>query len=189
MGRRMKKFAMAYFPSAPLALLSAGGAFGARRSCLFGLYGLGADLHARLHFLQPFHDDLFARLQSRIDDPEIADAFAGFDHALLHRTIRLYDHDAVEPLNLLHRELGNQQGVFLEIGYESGFPILAWAQNALRIGKAKLPGQSARGSIHGALDRIETTFVGKDGAVRKDQLDAEFFLEGLIAIGAAPGES
>ena len=139
--------------------------------------------------MQPFHDDLFARLQSRIDDPEIADAFAGFDHALLHRIVRLYDHDAVEPLNLLHRELGNQQGVFLEIGYEPGFPILAWAQNALRIGKAELPGQGAGGSVHGPLNRIETTFVGKDGSVRKDQLDAEFFLEGLIFTGAVPRES
>ena len=134
MGRRMKKFAMAYFSPAALALLSAGGALAGalrhacrRRRCFFELHRLGADLHARLHFLQPFDDDLFARLQSRIDDPEIADPFAGFDHALLHRTVRLYDHDAVEPLNLLHRELGNQQGVLLEIGYEPGFAILARA--------------------------------------------------------------
>src|SRR5207253_2314687 len=97
------------------------------KGSFFQLYSLGADLNAGLHFLKPFHDDLFARLQSRFDDPEIADAFAGFDHALLHRRIRLYDHDAIESLNLLHCELGHEQGILLEIGYEPGFPILAWA--------------------------------------------------------------
>ena len=66
---------------------------------------------------------------------------------------------------------------------------MAWAQDVLGIGKAKLPGQSARRWIHRALDGVETSLVRKDGAVRKNKLDAEFFLEGLIAIGAAPGES
>ena len=127
-----EKICHGLFPSAALALLSAGGAFGASRSFLFRLYSLGDDLHAGLHFLKTFDDNLFARLQSRIDDPEIADSFAGFHHALLHRRIRLYDHDAVESLDLLHRELGHEQGVFLDIGYESGFPILAWAQNVAR---------------------------------------------------------
>ena len=59
---------------------------------------------------------------------------------------------------------------------------------SLGIGKAKLPGQSARRWIHRALDGVETSLVRKDGSVRKNKLDAEFFLEGLIAIGAAPGE-
>ena len=138
--------------------------------------------------MQSLDDDLFARLQPRLDDPEIADAIAGLHHALFHRSIGFYDHDAVEPLNLLHRELGNKQGVFLDLGYESGFPILAWAQKPLRIGKTKLTGQSARGGIHRALNRIKTTFVRKDGSVRKDQFDIRLPLRGLATLRVAPGE-
>ena len=72
-------------------------------------------------FCSPSTMTFFTRLQPRSDDPEIADPFAGFDHTLLHGIVRFNDHDVVEPLNLLHRELGNQQGIFLEIGYEPGF--------------------------------------------------------------------
>ena len=122
-------------------------------------------------------------------DERIADAFTGFDHALLHRRIRLYDHDAVESLNLLHCELGHEQGILLEIGYEPGFPVLAWAQNALGIGKAELPGEGAGASIHRALDGVEAALVVKDGSVRKNQLDAEIFLGGPIFNGAEPRES
>ena len=92
-------------------------------------------------------------------------------------------------MNLLHGELRYKQGTLLNVGYEPGFPILAWAQNALRIRKAKLPGQGARASVHRSFNRIETTFVGKNGSVRKDQLDAEFFLAGPIATGAGPRQS
>ena len=59
----------------------------------------------------------------------------------------------------------------------------------LRIGKAELPGQGARRWVHRALDGVETSLVGKDGSVRKNQLDAEFFLEGPIFSGAVPRES
>ncbi len=85
--------------------------------------------------------------------------------------------------------MGHKQGVFLEIGYEPGFPILARAQNALGIGKAKLPGQGAGGSVHRALDRVETSLVRVHGSIGEDKLDAEFFLEGFIAaIPAASGK-
>ena len=125
MGRRMKKFAMAYF-SPCLSLALGGRRVWSKRSFFFRLYSLGDDLHAGLHFLKSFHDNLFARLQSRIDDPEIADTFAGFHHALLHRRIRLYDHDAVESLDLLHCELGHEQGILLDIGYESALSHTGW---------------------------------------------------------------
>ena len=78
----------------------------------------------------------------------------------------------------------------LEIGYEPGFAILAWAQNALGIGKAELPGQGAASLASTARSmRVEAAFVGKDGSVRQNQLDAEIFLGGLIFNGAEPRES
>jgi hypothetical protein len=43
-------------------------------------------------------------------------------------------------------------------------------------------------AIHRPLDGVETSFVRVHRAVRQDKIDAEFFLEGFIAIRAEPSE-
>ena len=47
-----------------LSLALGGRRVWSKRSFFFRLYSLGDDLHAGLHFLKSFHDNLFARLQS-----------------------------------------------------------------------------------------------------------------------------
>ena len=59
MGRRIKKFAMAYFPFASLALLSAGGGLVAQATRFLRLLRLCAHFHAGLHSLNSLHDRLF----------------------------------------------------------------------------------------------------------------------------------
>ena len=82
-----------------------------RRAFLLGLYELRYYFYTRLYLLKALDNDFLPRFDSRIDDPEIADPLAGLYRALLHSRVGFYNHDAIEPLPLLHRELGRKQGV------------------------------------------------------------------------------
>src|SRR5258708_33324204 len=64
----------------------------------FGRRGLRRH-HLRLHlhpvrdFLQPLGDDAFARRYSLVDDPEVADLLAGFDHSQRDLIVRAHHRD------------------------------------------------------------------------------------------------
>ena len=77
-----------------------------------GAAGDGFDRRARTDALEIVHDDLIARLQSRGDQPLIADGARSLEHAQLGRAVRAHDQRRRLALGVAaHRELRHQDGV------------------------------------------------------------------------------
>src|SRR5258708_4621606 len=118
-GRLMKKRAMSL-------LVPRGG--GRRVGAAGGRFG-SDDRGTRLHARESFHDHAISRLQSRVDDPESAGSFTGYDLADVGLAIRANDGDLVSPLQLVDGSLRDEDGVFLHLDDCPHFRVLTGSQH------------------------------------------------------------
>src|SRR4029453_2601542 len=168
-GRRTKR--------APTDLLP--GFLGRRRRRIRGGRGLlRRDGHARLHALQPFHDDPVSGLEPLVDDVRASLGGAELDDLDRHLVVRSDDANLVASLQLADGPLGNENGALAGVHSNAHLGVLARTQDVARVGK--YPGDLDRAGLHVHLAADEDGFaaVRKRGSVGEDQLKPSLFQVG-----------
>ena len=127
-GRLTKKRAMVYFASPAWRVLAAAPGAGA---------GLVRTVMPSLHALQPFDDDLLARLEPLLDDPERVDARADLDVAERDLAVGADDGDAVQVLQLLHGALRHEERAGLGVEQQPRAAVLAGPQDAVGVRESR----------------------------------------------------
>src|SRR5262245_30839358 len=102
-GLRMKKLAME-LSLGPLGLGGGRGGSG-RGGGLLDLHHLGLHRDPGPYLLQALDHHLLAGLQARVDDPEVADALPGLDHAQVDLVVAAHHGHVVDALQLGHGAL------------------------------------------------------------------------------------
>ena len=124
-GRLTKKRAMVYFASPA-------GPGRCRLARRWPAPASADDGHAVLDPLEPFDDDLFARLEPVLDDPERVDPRADL-HVAKRDFVLVVDHrDAVQVLQFLHGALRHEERAALGVEQHARAPVLARPQELMR---------------------------------------------------------
>src|SRR6267143_1319944 len=133
--------------------------------------GLGSNESSFPELLQSFDYNLLTGLEALVNNPHRSHRFAGFHGAHANFVIAADDGHLVASLRLRNGALGQQQGAFFQVGFDTHTPILAGTQNVAGIGKGSNDANRARAWIHLPVREQDFAFLRVDATVSQDQFE------------------